>query len=115
VVGHSLGSVVTYGLLREHARRSIPLYLTLGSPLAVKAVKNAIGPPFERPANVKFWLNGLDPDDAVTIGRGLKTTTFGPNIENIDDIENGAEPHDIRMYLRDARVAKALLKSVVTA
>jgi hypothetical protein len=110
IVGHSLGSVVTFKLLRAEEAARVSFYLTLGSPLAVAAVKNAIGPVFARPNGVSSWLNGLDRDDAVTIGRSLKDTTFGPGIENVDDIDNGDEnPHDVRMYLRDGRIAEALV------
>jgi hypothetical protein len=112
IVGHSLGSVVTFKLLRDEGG-DVPFYLTLGSPLAVKAVKNAIGPVFARPSGVSLWLNGLDRDDAVTIGRSLKDTTFGPGIENVDDIDNGnEEPHAVSMYLRDRRIAEALARAV---
>jgi hypothetical protein len=41
---HSLGTVVTYTLLRSQSAAAVPFFLTLGSPLAGKAVKNAIGP-----------------------------------------------------------------------
>jgi len=113
VIGHSLGSVVTYKLIREGVADSVPFYLTLGSPLAIKAVQNRVGPAFERAACVKRWLNGLDPDDAVTIGRSLKETTFGPGVENIDDIENGSDdPHSIEKYLQDKRVADAIIRAL---
>lgn len=113
VVSHSLGTIVTFKLLREDPALRAPFYLTLGSPLSLMAVQNAIGPAFERPECVATWLNALDPDDAVTIGRGLKDTTFGPGIDNIDDIENGnRDPHDIAMYLRDKRVAQAIARAL---
>ena len=111
VVGHSLGSVVTYKLLRGGGG-TVPLYLTIGSPLAVAAVKNGIGPAFERPSGVARWLNGIDVDDAVTVGRVLSDVTFGPDIENIDDFDNGPNAHDAVMYLRDRRVGEALLRSL---
>lgn len=112
VVAHSLGTIVTYKILREAARAVAPLYLTLGSPLAVKAVQNGLGPPFGRPGSVARWLNGLDPNDAVTLGRGIKDTNFGPGIENIDDINNGDNPHDIRQYLSDPRIAEVLARAL---
>jgi hypothetical protein len=89
LVAHSLGKIVTYKLLRSEAAVRSPFYLTLGSPLAVAAVKNAIGPLFERPDTVSRWLNGLDPDDPVTIGSALTKASFGPGIENIIDIDDG--------------------------
>lgn len=113
VVAHSLGTIVTFKLLRDASTQQIPFYLTLGSPLAVKAVQNAIGPAFERPGCVESWLNGLDQDDAVTIGRALNAANFGEGVENVDDIENGStDPHDIRMYLRDKRVAEAIVRAM---
>ena len=80
VVAHSLGTIVAYKLLRDGGAFDVPFLLTLGSPLAVKAVQLAIGPPFHRPEPVGSWLNGLDPDDAVTIGRKLTDATFGPGV-----------------------------------
>jgi surfactin synthase thioesterase subunit len=44
VVGHSLGAVVSYCLLRRDGdanRWAVPLYVTLGAPLAVTAIKKA--------------------------------------------------------------------------
>jgi hypothetical protein len=116
IVGHSLGTVVTYRLLRsEPAALGASFFLTLGAPLAVKAVKNAIGPPFGRSSNIARWLNGLDPNDAVTIGRPLGPTAFGADIENIEDVDNGSEPHDVSMYLRDVRIGKAIADHVIAA
>ena len=112
VVAHSLGTIVTYKLLRSEAAVRAPFYLTLGSPLAVAAVKNAIGPLFERPDPVSRWLNGLDADDPVTIGRALTNANFGPGIENIVDIDNGDKPHDIGMYLKDRGIAETLVKEL---
>lgn len=114
VIAHSLGTVVAFKLLRATTSARVPFYLTLGSPLAVKSVKNALGPAYTRPSNISTWINGLDRDDAVTVGRALKANTFGPGIENIDDIENGnADPHDIRRYLQDRRIAQAISKAVL--
>ncbi len=109
IVAHSLGTVITYRLLRKRLG-DIPLFLTLGSPLALKAVKNRLGPPFERPGCVASWLNGLDPRDAVTLGRALTAETFAPAIENIADINNGDDPHSIEHYLADRRVDAAIVR-----
>jgi hypothetical protein len=112
IVAHSLGTVVTYKMLRDAPGSIAPFYLTLGSPLAVKAVQNGLGPPFGRPSSVSRWLNGLDPNDAVTLGRGIKETNFGPGIENIDDIKNGDNPHDVRQYLSDPRITQAVARAL---
>lgn len=112
VVGHSLGTIVAYKLLRDSGNVIAPFYLTLGSPLAIKAVQNGLGPPFERPVSITRWLNALDPNDGVTIGRILKETTFGPGIENLDDVDNGEDPHSAIGYLSDHRIASALARSL---
>src|SRR5690606_2009178 len=47
VVGHSLGSVVAYNLIRREGQAlgwKIPLLITLGSPLAIGAIKRQLRP-----------------------------------------------------------------------
>ena len=47
VVSHSLGTVVAYNLLRREgvaAGWKVPLFITLGSPLAVKVIRSALSP-----------------------------------------------------------------------
>ena len=113
VIAHSLGTIVTFKLLREEQGAQVPLYLTLGSPLAVRAVKNAIGPRFGRCPRVDRWVNAFDLNDAVTIGRALTPQTFGNGVENIGDVNNGKDdPHSIEMYLRNREVVHALANSL---
>jgi hypothetical protein len=46
IVAHSLGSVITYRLLREaQSAAEVPLFVTLGSPLGFHAVKQYLNPP----------------------------------------------------------------------
>ena len=58
----------------------------------------------ERPGCVASWSNGLDPRDAVTLGRALTARAPLPS-ENIADINNGDDPHSIEHYLADRRVS----------
>jgi pimeloyl-ACP methyl ester carboxylesterase len=116
VVGHSLGTVVTFKLLRQLAleRRPIqvPLYVTLGSPLPLMAVQAALGPAFVIPSGVDRWVNAVDPDDLIALGRGLDATNFTARIENLLDIQNiRGDPHSIKGYIGDRRVGKAILTS----
>jgi|CXWL01.1.fsa_nt_gi hypothetical protein len=112
VVGHSLGAVVTFNLLRE-TQQTAPFYMTMGGPLAIRSVKAALDRPFKRPEKVGRWLNGLDPDDFVAFGRPLTAETFGPGVDNIRDVENGDEdPHDFRKYLSDSRLNGALVAAI---
>lgn len=110
VIGHSLGSIIAFKLLRLH--RGAPLsFITLGSPLPLRVVRNAIGPRFGRPSSVQQWINGVDPNDAVAIGRPLTADTFGDGIDNIENVNNGRDnPHDVRKYLSDRRIADSVMR-----
>ena len=118
VVAHSLGTVVSFKLLRAMAakggRIDVPLFVTVGSPLSLMAIQAALGPAFARPEGVKCWINALDPDDFITLGKPLDDTTFGMGTEviNFVDVENYREDaHSIGGYLDDKRVAEAIAKA----
>ncbi len=113
VVAHSLGTVVSYKLLRSLGQQ-VPLLLTLGSPLGLAPVQNALGRPRVKPDGVARWWNGLDPNDAVTLGTPLTVSTFAEGVVNKTTIDNGDEPHAITRYLKDpdvrAEIAAALAR-----
>jgi hypothetical protein len=112
VVGHSLGSVVSYNLLRRDGRDlgwKVPLYVTLGSPLAVTAVRDALRP-VAHPGCVTKWWNALDSRDIVAL-YPLDAPRFAvtPTIENRTDVDNPTENrHGISGYLSDPVVAKRI-------
>jgi pimeloyl-ACP methyl ester carboxylesterase len=116
VVGHSLGTVVTFKLLRQLALEGrpirVPLYVTMGSPLPLMAVQAALGPAFVIPSGVDQWLNAVDPDDLIALGRGLDAANFTAGIENLSDIRNiPGDPHSIRGYIGDNRIGGAILSA----
>lgn len=118
IVSHSLGTVVSYALLRGFARegrpRQSPLWLTLGSPLGIDSVRKGFTKPRVRPADVVRWVNGADPEDFVALRPALSPEDYGPEVENISDIENGSEnPHSIVRYLSDKRIAKAIADATI--
>jgi hypothetical protein len=117
VVAHSLGTVIAFKLLRELATEApdleIPLLLTLGSPLALSAVKSALGPPRLIPSMATKWINAFDPGDPVTLGKPLDETNFAKGIYNIGDVDNNAfNGHSIDGYLPDPRVIAALSAAI---
>ncbi len=117
VVSHSLGTIVAYSLLREFAAkgrsRNSPLFVTLGSPLGIDSVRRAFAKPRVRPANVTRWVNGADPEDFVALRTQLSAVDYGPDVENVPDIENGQQdPHSIAGYLSDPRIAKAIADAI---
>ena len=116
IVSHSLGTIVSYCLLRRTEVPDVPLLVTLGSPLGINAVKDCIRPPkLARPSGVDHWLNGADERDFVALYASLDSDTFCAGIENIIDIHNRQEDaHSIIDYLSDARVARAIHRALTS-
>lgn len=113
VVAHSLGTVVAFRLLRERAVGgspiTVPLLVTMGTPLTLATVQRAIGPAFANPAGVARWINVRDPDDFISLNRSLDGPLFVGPIENKWDFENpGADAHAIPGYLTHSATATAI-------
>lgn len=120
VVGHSLGSVIAYTLLLREGTQcgwNVPLFITLGSPLAINAIRER-APGIANVTNncipecVDSWLNGLDPVDVVAL-RPLTSEYFrlspaSGSIENIEMQNWTRNHHSIGGYLTDPRVAKRI-------
>lgn len=114
VVGHSLGSVVAYNVLRREAFShpwNIRLFVTLGSPLGLRAIRRRLEP-LSYPRSVREWLNARDPRDAVAL-RGLerfyRPRAGAAAIAEIDDIVNTtSKHHGVEGYLSDKRIAKRI-------
>jgi hypothetical protein len=109
VIAHSLGTVVTYRLLRALGNQiSVDLYITLGSPLGVRMFHKFLPTPRIRPSNVKRWINAADKNDFVALQTVLNRRTFGTDdIEKIDNIQNGeADPHSIIAYLSNNSIGQ---------
>ncbi|MGX1887231.1 hypothetical protein [Streptomyces sp. NPDC055287] len=118
VVGHSLGSVVSYNLLRRegHLRGwRVPLFVTLGSPLAVTAIRKSLTgmAPARCPQCVTRWINAMDSRDLVAL-RALTPEHFPldperPGISNRTAVRNHtANRHGIGGYLDDKDVARSI-------
>lgn len=108
VVGHSLGSVVAYNVLRSRAAK-VPLFVTIGSPLGIRAIRSSLAP-LVNAAGKKGWYNAYDPRDVVSL-YPLDEGNFNvdPAIENNGKVDNWTENrHGIIGYLDDPHVAKAI-------
>jgi hypothetical protein len=91
----------------------VRLFVTLGSPLSIDAVRRGFTVPRLRPPNVARWLNCADPNDFVALRNVLDARTFGAGpIENWADFDNGDDPHAAVQYLRDPRIAKAITAAI---
>ena len=108
VIGHSLGSVVAYNVLCDRAAAPpYPRYITVGSPLGIRAIQRHLTSPLRSPACVTRWFNAYDPRDIVAL-RALDASTFDvrPPIQNKGDVTNFTENrHSIEGYLADPTVA----------
>jgi hypothetical protein len=111
VVGHSLGTVVGYNVLRNaNPQVEVRRYVTVGSPLGLKAIKQRLDTPLEMPRGTRHWYNAFDERDVVAL-HPLDGTNFPitPAIENKSNVDNHTDNrHGIVGYLNDADVARKI-------
>jgi hypothetical protein len=116
VIGHSLGSVVAYNVLRTDARTlRIPLFVTVGCPLGVRPIREQLQL-LRFPSPVSVWLNAFDRRDVIAL-YPLDSVNFPvtPQIQNYPDIKNSTNNrHGIDGYLDDAKVAQSVLDGLKT-
>ena len=115
VVGHSLGSVVGYNVLRAmDGGADVVRYVTVGSPLGIRAIQGLLDGPLEMPACVHDWYNAMDERDVVAL-RPLDAATFPvrPPIRNKTSVKNTTKNrHGISGYLDDRDVAKEIFSAL---
>ncbi len=118
VVAHSLGSVIAYHLLAHDTRvknRNVAAFITVGSPLGVKAIRRAVSP-IGSPESVQQWLNAYDDRDVVAL-YPLDERNFGvtPPILNHGAVENDSNNHHkIEGYLADPTIALTIHRELTT-
>lgn len=112
VVAHSLGSVVAYNLLKGR-KSQIPLLVTIGSPLGIRAVINPFQP-VRRPDGVEQWINAYDRRDVVAlVPLDDKNFPVRPAIINIGNIRNQTENrHGIVGYLDKSAIARPVIDAL---
>jgi pimeloyl-ACP methyl ester carboxylesterase len=110
VVAHSLGTVVAYEALHTY-QGPVPLWVTLGSPLATGAVvmQRLVPRPNRTPECVGRWLNFWDRDDVVT-GRPRVEKWTLPNSHGVRPVSarvdsDGLWTHTATKYLAQEKVA----------
>jgi len=109
VVGHSLGSIVSYCVLSAMPGICVKKFITIGSPLGVRAVKDSLPLPLKMPPGVRDgWFNAYDARDIVAL-RPLDKDHFDiePPVSNYEKCCNQTDNrHGIEGYLNDAVVAE---------
>jgi hypothetical protein len=113
VIGHSLGTVIAYEVLREprFAGTAVPLLVTLGSPLGYTEIQDLVSKPLTIPGPARLWANFADPLDLISLDTTLADDFQGaPRI--IDALVDNPAPnhHAACGYLGASRV-----RSTVTA
>ena len=117
LVGHSLGSVVAYNLLRREGEANkwkVPLFITVGSPLAVTAIFRSLKP-VGHPKCAARWYNAMDERDVVAL-YPLDKDHFDidPAVENKTDVKNDTRNrHGISGYLSDKDVARRIYDALI--
>ncbi|WP_157531925.1 MULTISPECIES: hypothetical protein [unclassified Kitasatospora] len=104
VVGHSLGSVIAYDVLRE-SDRNVPLFVTIGSPLGVTEIQDRLAHPLEVPAGVAAWRNACDARDLVALDSTVRPE-FRPSdlTEDVLVVNDSANHHGAQEYLSSRAV-----------
>jgi Lipase (class 3) len=114
VVGHSLGSVIAYHVLRTDKRAlNVRAFVTVGCPLAIRPIRDRFRP-IGFPAKAKVWYNAFDPRDVVAL-YPLDAANFpiNPTVENYGKVLNATDNrHGIVGYLDDTDVAKHILDAL---
>lgn len=115
VVGHSLGSVVSYSVLRRDPRPlQVRLYVTIGSPLGIQAIRNELRP-LKFPDKAANWYNAFDERDVVAL-YPLDANHFPvqPPVENNATVLNDTpDRHGISGYLGDPLVARRIYDALI--
>lgn len=113
VLAHSLGTIVAYNVLRRRdTTLRCPRFVTVGSPLGIRAIKRYLETPIGSPASVVRWFNAYDDRDVVALV-ALDNRNFDviPPIENKSDVRNFTDNrHGIDGYLADPVVAAKLVE-----
>lgn len=106
VVAHSLGGVVAYSVLAGRTGGpDVPLLLTPGSPLGIRAIREALRArtPHAFPARVGRWVSARDPRDLLAL-HDLTPDVFplssGPGIEALS-VTNRAPGHHAAAHVLD--------------
>jgi len=117
IIAHSLGTIVGYRMLlelqEEGKLESIPLFLTMGSPLSLKLIKTHLGLEPKPIEKVSSWVNLTDKEDFVALGNKLDGKYFKMSIENDLSLDNGYDdPHSLEKYISSEPACSKMLEFI---
>jgi pimeloyl-ACP methyl ester carboxylesterase len=119
VVAHSLGTIVGFEALHAAGGR-VPLFVTLGSPLAMRAVvwPRVLPKPPSTPARVERWLNFWDRDDILVprpiLESDVAASVAGVLPESTRTDADGVWTHTATKYLAQPDVAGPVMEALAS-
>ena len=117
LIGHSLGSVITYEYLAAGLAPQVQLHLTCGSPLGIpRVIFDRLTPEPSRgignwAGSVRRWVNLADSGDFVAMVKSISPLfESGPDGRAIEDfrVMNGGKAHSCRRYLNSVETGSAI-------
>jgi hypothetical protein len=115
VVGHSLGSVLSYVMLKSHDELTVNKLITLGSPLGIPSINELLPKPLGMPECLKNgWFNAYDKRDIVALNPlDAEYFPIDGTIEAKSDVDNQTDNrHGIVGYLNDKDVAAQIYNAL---
>jgi pimeloyl-ACP methyl ester carboxylesterase len=119
VVGHSLGSVISYRQLRRHPEWGVPNLLTIGSPLGASTIfpllDGVVDGRAPWPESVQRWVNvAAVGDRAASVAELAPLFGVEGDDRRIEDrmVDNGHRAHDPEPYL-NATVTGAVIAAAL--
>lgn len=114
VIGHSLGSLVSFNVLRQTTETlDISLFMTIGCPMGIRYISDRLKP-LIRPKCINSWVNAYDKQD-VFAPYPLNDANFKvkPEIINFNGVKNPTDNHHgVEGYLSNPVVAQSVLHAV---
>lgn len=108
VLGHSLGTIAAYEVLREE-QRDVDLFVTVGSPLAITEIQDVLLKPPAVPGGVAAWCNASDPRDLVALDHTLRPEFAPTHLITDHLVSNSSENHHgLREYLTSKPVSDSV-------
>jgi hypothetical protein len=128
LVAHSLGSVITYDVMREYEHLAVPGLVTLGSPLSVGHFRRNLAREGESgnnlpvPTMLERWVNVYSELDPLVLGSGIEAwfqgggDAAGPGPVDREAENTGyLDAHSPDQYLRSQQTATAVMQMVTRA
>ena len=118
LLAHSLGSVVAYEALCADRNATVEMFVTLGSPLAIRQVvfdrlrPAPVGRGI-RPPGVRQWVNISDRGDPVAVPRRMLAERFDGVDRDYETTISLVDPHLAKSYLRCAEVASEIASYIM--